>query len=230
MTLINQDGRDVTAETVQSVRKVISGTGVGPSGTADDLRKASGTITLATGLVAYDLEAPSKTLYPILTPIRNRIPRITRGSGAGDAAHWKSVTAIAPGGVRSMAWVPEGQRAPRMSVTVESKSAAYVTFGVEDDVTFEAQSAAAGFEDVLSTSGTRQLQQVMTLEEYAILGGNASVDLGTPVTPTLSASGSGATLPAATYSRDRRRLDVRGLLSRQPCSGRGAAAECDGYG
>jgi hypothetical protein len=34
----------------------------------------------------------------------------------------------------------------------------------------------------------------------AILAGNASLQLGTPATPSLSASGSGATLPAATYS------------------------------
>ena len=34
----------------------------------------------------------------------------------------------------------------------------------------------------------------------AILGGNASLQLGTPAAPSLSASGSGATLPAATYS------------------------------
>ena len=36
-------------------------------------------------------------------------------------------------------------------------------------------------------------------EEMAILAGNASLTLGTPPTPTLSASGTGATLPAATY-------------------------------
>jgi hypothetical protein len=33
----------------------------------------------------------------------------------------------------------------------------------------------------------------------AILAGNASLNLGTPATQTLSASGSGATLPAGTY-------------------------------
>jgi hypothetical protein len=39
----------------------------------------------------------------------------------------------------------------------------------------------------------------MLKEEMAILGGNASLALGTPGTPVLSASGTGATLPAATY-------------------------------
>src|SRR5438045_327511 len=40
---------------------------------------------------------------------------------------------------------------------------------------------------------------MMLKEEMAILAGNASLMLGTPSSPTLSASGTGATLPAATY-------------------------------
>src|SRR5438477_3583568 len=46
----------------------------------------------------------------------------------------------------------------------------------------------------------RLLQKLMLKEEMAILGGNASLQLGTPAAPSLSASGTGATLPAATYS------------------------------
>lgn len=203
MQLLNADGRDVSAETLEGIRKVIGPVGAyNPSSNpADIFAKADGTITLASNLVAYDLQAPAKNLYPVLTPLRNRIPRKTRGAGAGDAAHWKNVTAIAgPSSMPAMGWVPEGQRAPRMSITTEDKSGSYVTIGLESDVTFEAQSAGLGFEDVLATSGMRLLQQTMILEEYAILGGNKSVDLGTTATPTLSASGSGATLPAATYS------------------------------
>ena len=45
----------------------------------------------------------------------------------------------------------------------------------------------------------RLLQKMMLKEEMAILAGNASLTLGTPATPTLSASGAGATLPAGTY-------------------------------
>src|SRR5437879_3268893 len=46
----------------------------------------------------------------------------------------------------------------------------------------------------------RLLQKLMLKEEMAILAGNATLQLGTPTTPVLSASGSGATLPTATYS------------------------------
>jgi hypothetical protein len=47
----------------------------------------------------------------------------------------------------------------------------------------------------------RLLQKMMTKEEHALVGGNASLALGTPAAPTLTAATlAGATLPAATYS------------------------------
>ena len=200
MTIIDQSGRDVTAETILGINKIVSGAGVGASGTADDLKKASGTITVASNLVAYDLEAPAKNLYPVLTPIRNSIPRITRGAGAGDAAHWVQVDAIAGNSIAGiLPWVPEGQRAGRMSITTSQKSAPYKTIGLETDVTFEAQSAGMGFEDVMSTAGARLLNQTMIMEEHAILGGNLSVALGTPATPTTATATTGGTIAAATY-------------------------------
>lgn len=197
--IINQDGEDVTAKTLASIQKVIGS--INSETTENDLKKATGTVTLATGLVAYNLEAPAKNLYPVLTPIRNRIPRKTTGSGAGQGPNWKVVSAIAgTSSMPVMPWVPEGQRSPRMSITTADKSATYVTLGLETDVTFEAQSAGQGFEDVLATSGMRLLQQTMILEEYAFVGGNKSVNLGTPATPTVSNAGTGGTVAAATYN------------------------------
>lgn len=191
--LINTDGRDVTEETLGAIKKVMGGDD------GYDFEKAA-TITTAQNLVAYNLEAPAKNLYPVLTPLRNRIPRKTKGSGAGNAVNWKSVTGIKAGGIISMPWIPEGQRAPRMSITTEDKSAAYRTIGLEADVTFEAQSAGEGFEDVMASSGTRLLQQTMILEEYAILGGNNSVDLGIPGTPSVANANTGGTVAAGTYN------------------------------
>ena len=37
-------------------------------GSNDELAKS---ITTGTGLVAYDLQAPAKNLYPVYTPLRN---------------------------------------------------------------------------------------------------------------------------------------------------------------
>jgi len=155
-------------------------------------------ITTVTGLVAYDLQAPAKNLYPVLTPIRNRLPRV--GGGVGTATNWRQVSAINGSGFNSMGWVPEGQRSGRMSYVTATKSASYVTMGEEDQLSFEALSAGRTFEDLQASMVMRLLQKAMLKEEHALLGGNASISLGTPATPTLSASGTGATLPAATYS------------------------------
>src|SRR5262249_42016561 len=154
-------------------------------------------ISTATGLLAYDLQAPAKNLYPFVTPIRNIMPRI--GGGAGTATNWRQVNAIIGSGFDAMGWVPEGQRSGQMSYSTSNKSATFVTIGEEDAATFEAISAGREFDDIQARMTFRLLQKMMLKEEMAILAGNASLNLGVPATPTLSASGSGGTLPAATY-------------------------------
>lgn len=162
---------------------------------SDDIAK---TINTATGLVAYDLQAPAKNLYPVNTPIRNRLPRVS--GGVGVATNWKSITKMTGSGYDAMGWVAEGQRTGRMSCTTETKSASYATLGEEDMVTFEAINAGRTFEDIRSTASMRVLQKMMLKEENALLFGNKSVALGTTPTPVNSAVANGATLPAATYS------------------------------
>ena len=44
-------------------------------------------ISTATGLLAYDLQAPAKNLYPFVTPIRNMMPRVGGGTGAARHVH-----------------------------------------------------------------------------------------------------------------------------------------------
>ncbi|HVP99167.1 MAG TPA: hypothetical protein VMS87_07945 [Roseiarcus sp.] len=156
-------------------------------------------VTISTGLTAYDLQAPAKNLYPTVTPLRNSLPRVAR-INPGDAARWRTITSLVGSGFDAMGWVPEGQRTASMSYAANFVSAPYLTLGEEDTVTFEAEAAAQGFEDINATATLRLLQKTMRKEEMALLGGNASIALGTPSTPSLSASGSGATLPAGTYS------------------------------
>lgn len=155
-------------------------------------------ITTGTGLVAYDLQGPAKNLYPVLTPLRNSIPRV--GGGTGVATNWKTITKLVGSGFDAMGWVPEGQRSARMSYTSNPKAANYVTLGEEDQVSFEAVNAGKGFEDNRAGMAMRLLQKTMIKEESAILAGNGSLQLGTCGTPTLSAAGAGATLAAATLS------------------------------
>ena len=177
-----------TTETLKLLKDAYSG----------GLAKAGNTVTTANGLVAYDLQAPAKNLYPVITILAKRIPRVA-GKG-GTATNWRQVNSITGSGWDSSGWVPEGQRAGAMSIATSNKAAAYATLGEEGALTFEAQSAAKGFEDERARTSIRVLQKAMLKEEAAILGGNASLALGTANTPTLSAAGSGGTLAAATYS------------------------------
>lgn len=162
---------------------------------SNDISKS---VTTATGLTAYDLQAPAKNLVPIVTPIRNRLPRV--GGGLGTATNWKAIQALTGSGFDAMGWVAEGQRTGRMSYTATNKAASYVTLGEEDQVTFEAINAGRTFEDIRSTGTMRVLQKLMLKEENALIFGNKSLNLGTPTTPTSAAAGTGATLPALTYS------------------------------
>ena len=144
------------------------------------------TLSTAQGLVAYDLQAPAKALYPASTPIRNRLPRVQGGTGT--ATNWRQVTSLVGSGFDAMGWVPEGQRAGFMSYTTASKAAAYATLGEEDTATFEAISAARGFDDIQASMATRLLQKCMLKEEMALLAGNATLSLGTPPAPTTGAA------------------------------------------
>lgn len=181
----------LSAPSEDIARQVLAAAGMRP----DEIERS---ITTATGLQAFDLQAPAKNLYPVATPIRNALPRV--GGGFGLATNWKAITGIKGSGFDASGWVPEGQRAGKMSYTTDTKAASYVTIGEEDDATFEAINAGRKYEDIQARMTMRLLQKMMLKEEHALIGGNADMALGTPSAATLAAAGTGATLPAATYS------------------------------
>ena len=181
------------------------------------LSKAGNTVTTGTGLVPFPLQAPAKNLYPVITILGKRIPRV-KGKG-GTATNWKQVSAIVGSGWDNSGWVPEGQRAGVMSISVQNKAAAYATLGEEGALTFEASSASEGFEDERSRTSIRVLQKAMLKEEIGILCGNASLQLGIANTPTLSAAGTTGTLAAATYSVIVVGLTMEGYLNSSIANG-----------
>ncbi len=144
---------------------------------AAELAKAG--ITIAQGLVAYDLEPAAKKLYPLITLLRNSITRI--GGGVGTAVHWLSVTGInvaclSPG-------VSEGKRGGAVSLNTTSNMAAYKTLGHESFVTFEAEEASAPGTDNRALAILTTLQSLMQSEEMVLLGGNGDLALTTTPTP-----------------------------------------------
>jgi|JI10StandDraft_1071094.scaffolds.fasta_scaffold01299_38 hypothetical protein len=149
------------------------------------------------GLTAYDLEAPAKTLYPVLTPLRNEIPRV--GGGMGIQANWRAITGINTASVE--AGVSQGNRGGVITTSTADYLAAYKGIGLEDYVTFEAEYAARGFDDVKARATQGLLRSLMIQEESIILGGNTSVALGTTPTPTIADITTGGTLAANTAHR-----------------------------
>lgn len=146
--------------------------------------------TQATGLVHFDLERPSKIIYPVNTPLRNMIPRV-KGEG-GTATNWRAITGIdttliAPG-------VQEGRRTAITSQEAKSYVAVYKTLGLEDTTTFEAQFAGEGFDDIIARMVEGLLRATMIQEENTILGGNTSLALGQPTAPTTGTAGTGGTI------------------------------------
>lgn len=151
------------------------------SAPSEELAKS---ITVATGLVAYDLQAPAIHLYPWgekITPIRASLPRMTSGKG-DTATRWKAITAINSTNVH--AGLSEGNRGALISTTVVDKTAPYVGLGLEDNVTFEADYASQSFDDVKARAVEGALRSLMIQEEKMLFGGNSSVALGTTPTPT----------------------------------------------
>jgi hypothetical protein len=147
-----------------------------------------------TGLTFYDLEAPAKRLIPVLTPLRNSIPR--RTGGRGIQANWKAITGINTGLISI--GVGEGNRGGVIATSVAEYLAAFRGMGLEDYVTFEADYAAEGFQDLKATAALGLLDSLMIGEEKVLLGGNTSLALGTTPTPTIADVAEGGTLAANT--------------------------------
>lgn len=163
----------------------------------DDLAKAG--ITTNTGLNYYDLRAPALLQIPFLTPLRDQMKR-TQRVNSGKGCNWKVIRSAQGSGYDSMGYLPEGQRSGVRSTQSIDASASYVTIGEEGRVTDQAVRAAQGFEDVVALDHLLTLLKTQQKEENAILGGNRSIRLGTPGTPTTTAPANAtSTLPATTY-------------------------------
>ncbi len=148
------------------------------------------------GLNFYDLEPGAKLLYPVLTPLRNEIPRVS--SRGGIQANWRAVTGVNTGSVR--AGISAGNRGGLIAVTTQDYVAVYKGIGLEANVDFEAVYAGQGFDDLRSVAAQSLLESLMVQEEQIILGGNSGLALGTTPTPTLVASASGGSIATSTQS------------------------------
>lgn len=213
--------RGFADETIELAKQALSGS----------LGKATG-IDTTLGLVGYPLEAPSKKLYPVLSPIRNilsRVPvtRLGTGGMAGTALNWKQISAI--NSANLWASVAEGSRNSAITYTETPKSATFKSFGLDDSVTDESTWAGRGFEDVRAFSALAVLQAVMIQEERLILGGNITA-IAAPATPTATATqlptASGSLTASTSYSVKVSALTMQGYF--QGATGRAGSTNSAG--
>lgn len=129
------------------------------------LRRAG--VTSGTGLTGYDLQAGAKLLVPVVTPLRNLLPRV-KGAG-GLATNFKAITQINSANLTP--GVGEGHRNAANTTAIATRSIPYATIGQDDLVTFEAIDAAVGWENLPSTVKQSLLWSLMLNEEQTLLWG-----------------------------------------------------------
>lgn len=172
---------------------------------------------IGTGLVPFDLEAPAKYLAPRPTPLRNKLPR---EKGQGTSRRYKRITGItgsgtgvgvfhpgisettqnnfAPTGAGQALWLNRGAK---IAYAGDDQVVPYFQFGVSDSVSFGAQYAGQGFQDIRALSAQSLLYSSMLLEERMLLVGrgangtyfNGALASPTAVTVATAAPASGET-------------------------------------
>lgn len=220
------DRTDPNAQ-MQAVQSALSKT-LAMSGMADDLQKTfTQSTNQLTGLTAFSLEAPAKLFYPILTPLRNELPRST--GGVGIQANWRAIVKVNAG--RAAIGVSEGNRGQTQAVEVKEYYAVFRTIGIDSYVTEEARLAGEGFDDVEARAVQSNLNALMISEEVMLLGGQGTYGLGQPVGLSAAALTTGGTLPTTTTIHVRVCAltlesymnclagDLRGLVSRVTANG-----------
>lgn len=166
-------------------------------------------VTIGLGLLGAPLEAPAKLLYPVTTPLRNRLPRRTVG---GNGVTYRKITGINTGKVwASVAEASDSTsgRNSRISFNEADTTVTFKTLESENMLTPEAQFGANSLItpgqnfDAQGFSTLALLQSHMISEEYLLLGGNVSA-LGnvagvTKTGVTQGAIDLGTLTPATTY-------------------------------
>jgi hypothetical protein len=150
------------------------------------------------GLVPFNLLAPSRLLYPIYTVFRNKFARppgqgaslierlavgISGSQTGGQSAIDFSIPELVTGGSTFGQWplnLP-----PAVSEQFVTLSVPYRFFGLTEQLSFLAQWAGQGFEDLSALANLILLQAAMMAEEFQLIAGT-SLPLATPAAPSVT--------------------------------------------
>ena len=166
---------------------------------------------LSSGLVPFDLVAPTMLIYPVYSPLRNRFPRPI---GQGTSHRAKVLTDILgalPGNYAnsaqrvSISELPSGgsltnwpNQLPGMgSQTAVDVNVPYKFFGLTEAVSWLSQFAGQGFDDLAALASLVLLQEMLLAEERAIIG-STGLAITAPGKPTVVARTAGSNETALT--------------------------------
>lgn len=214
---LNQFGALKTALTMPSLGEQLSQVLGGMPGGADALKSfTAGNLGIGTvsGLVPFDLLAPSRLIYPVYTVFRNKLPR---PAGQGTARIERVFTGISGsqtggqgvidisipelvengGNLSGGSWplnLPSSGSQTEVQLEVP-----YRFFGLTESLSWLAQFAGQGFEDISALANLVLLQEMMLGEEYAMIAAT-STPLSAPVLVSATARTAGSNETPITFS------------------------------
>lgn len=162
------------------------------------------------GLVPFDLLAPSRLIYPVYTLFRNKFPRpqgqglsrmekvftgISGSQTGGQSVLDISIDELVQANGSFSNWplnLPGSGNQTEVTLNVP-----YRFFGITEQLSWLAQFAGQGFEDVSALANLIMLQEMMLGEEYQMIAGT-SAPLATPAAPTIALRTAGSNETAFT--------------------------------
>ena len=158
---------------------------------------------LASSFVPFDLVPFVRTIYPVYTPLRNKIPRVPGQGTYHRAKILASISGSLPGGLGTLqddstseffggsfsSW-------PNQLPASGTQSAydliiPYKFFALTEGVSWLGQFAGQGFDDLYGLSALVLLQEFMLLEEHDMLA-SSSQALAQPAAPTCTPRSAGS--------------------------------------
>jgi hypothetical protein len=155
---------------------------------------------IGTGLVAFDLAAPAKLIFPKMTPLRNKL---ARKSGFGTSHRQKVINAISGSetgvsdiwaGITDSSTETFGastfNRGKKIGYAGYDRQFNYKQFSLSDNVPFSAQFEGQGYQDIRQLAQTTTLYAAMLFEEKALLMGRGTDtgSIGALAVPTIASA------------------------------------------
>ena len=188
---LNQFGYLKTALSAPSLGEQLGQIFGGMPGGADAFKSfTAGNIGVGSvyGLVPFDLLAPSRLIYPVYTVFRNKLPR---PAGQGTSRQERVFTGISGSqtggqsvldiGITELVGPTSGSFSnwplnlpPSGSQTEVSLNVPYKFFGITEQLSWLAQFAGQGFEDISALANLIMLQEMMLAEEYQMLAATST--------------------------------------------------------